>query len=482
MGKKELNTFQYGNYAVMAETELLPNGDKKITSRKIKGKLTNCYDNVRLKYCFQPDKVLTLEEFFNVIVGDRFKNKDYVMVVYRGYDQERHCNSMDELLYYAKWAEHFCPNTFYKWETRSAENLRCLQWMVFDFELRQSNGKAFSPLQVWEIFRREIGFTPRFIKESETKGSYHVGLQHTTVNGKTESVYLFNRIQAKIAKKIGTDEGANGGNHLYSIPKKDQKIFYFAGDPIDFNDLKNWWLQQLKEENKKTYTTSGKVTSLTEHMLWNHDAIKALQEHEFDGSRNQAAFTLALLHYALGKTKEETEDYLLNKWYPYVDQKGKPYRLSELRASIKSAYSGKYMGPSKERIEALTGIEFNLRIYRGQYQRSIRHNMTENQQAIIGYFRDRGGKVEMMKKELIEDICQTQESPLGKKFAFKSIERNLDKLKKERVIDWESKGSGGNAKAKITEFVLKDGIYSDTTAIIEEDHNVYVLGKVVDLN
>ncbi|MDN3429163.1 hypothetical protein [Planococcus notacanthi] len=481
--KKEIIKFQYGNKFIYQEVEELENGNKKVISRTIKGKITNKYDNVKPIYCLFPKEELNLREFFELIVGDRFEQKDFVIEVYNGYEQIKHCSSLEELMRYSKWADHFVPNTFYKWQSRSIENLRCIQWMLFDFELRKSNGQAFTPVEIWEIFRSEIGFMPTFIKESKTPGSYHVALKHTSINGKLESTYLFKRIQKKIADIIGTDDGAIGANHNYSIPKNGKRVFYFGDNTIDFNDLKNWWIGLLKESNKSSKTprrTGGKVTSITEHLIWNHAAVQALQNQEFEGSRNEAGFTLALLHYALGIDQKETAEYLLEKWFPLVSQEGQKYHLSALKASIRSAYSKKYRGPSKEKIEALTGIEFNIRVFRGQYKRQLRHNKNENQQAIINYLREHKGKVTMVQTDLIKDICKTQKSPLGKKFSIDSIKRNLRGLKKLGFIDWQTKGSGGNTKDKAVEFVLKDGIQSNDGYIIEEDHNVYVYGEKVN--
>lgn len=462
-------------------------GNGKFASRTVAGITTEKYDKIKLKYVLMAKELLTRKRYFEILVGDRFedKNKDYIMEIYNDFKQVRHCKNIQEVMKYSNWASHCIPNTFYKWNDRSLENIRCIQWMVFDFELRKSNGQAFIPAQVYEIFYQTVGFAPTIIKESKTKGSYHVFLKHTSINGSTESTHLFKRIQMKIAEIVGTDLGAIGANHAFSIPTKEQKIYYFGDNTIDFNDLKHWWYNLVAEENKKLKFNpkkKGKVTSFTEHMVWKHEAVLALMNHEYDGHRNEAGFTLALLFYAMSEDAEIANDFLKDKWYPGVSQAGKPYRWSELKASIKSAYSGKYHGPSKEKIEALTGIEFNLRIYKGQYVREQRHNQNENQQAIVNYFRERDYKVRTLKKDLIADICNTQESPLGKEFTARSIERNLDLLKKQGVIVWESKGKGGNTKDKTVEFELKDFIQkeTETKTIIEEDYNTYVFGEVVN--
>lgn len=464
------------------ETELIETSATGRFSKVIKD---TTYDNIKLFYTLFPKKELDLREFFEIIVGDRFeqKHKEYIMEVYRDYHQVRHCKSIDELMYYSTWAHHFVPNSFFKWNDRSLENLRCSQWMVFDFERKRSNGKAFIPAEVFEIFRQTVGFEPTIIKQTKSYGHYHVFLKHTTINGSTESSYLFKRIQKKIAQIIGCDMGALGPNHNFSIPKGEQKIFYFGDNTIDFNVLKKWWYNEVSKENaRKAYEMdTEKVPSITEHMVWRHPAILALQNHEYDGSRNEAGFTLALLYYALNKDQGDCENYLYNEWFPRVPIRGDVYHVSALKASIKSAYSGKYVGPSKEKIEALTDIAFDIRIRKSTYKKEKLHNKNENVQAIINYFRENGGQVEMTQKELIEDICRTQTSPMGKSFAESSIKRNLRKLQGTTVC-WESAGSGGNTKNKKTVFTLKDGVQTENKPIIEVDNNVYVFGKAIDFN
>ena len=216
-------------------------------------------------------------------------------------------------------------------------------------------------------------------------------------------------------------------------------------------------------------------------MVWNHEAIQNLMNGEFDGSRNEAGFTLALLFYAMGKTESECSQFLRNEWYPGFPQRGEPYHLSALSASIRSAYSGKYHGPSKEKVEALTDVPFNLKIYKGTYIREEKHNKKENRQAIINYFRQHGGTVEMVQTELIKDICKTQSSPIGKPYAESSIKRNLLQLRKEGVIHWETVRSGRNTSNKIL-FTFNEGIQAESQTVIEPDYNVYVLGQAVSLH
>jgi hypothetical protein len=68
-------------------------------------------------------------------------------------------------------------------------------------------------------------------------------------------------------------------------------------------------------------------------MAWKHKAVLALMNNEFDGSRNEAGYTLALLFYAMGKDIGECEEFFYGEWFPNVYKGGKPYRLTELKLS-----------------------------------------------------------------------------------------------------------------------------------------------------
>lgn len=458
--------------------------DKTLTgntyvSRILNGVLTNDYDNIKLRYKLCADALMNQEEFFQIIVDDRFEHKDRIIKVYRDFSHFKMCTSMSDIKKYMHWASHFVPNTFYKWNDRSKENLRCLRWMVFDFELRKSSGKKFTPIEVYEIFLQNIGIAPTFVVDSRTSGNYHVYIEHSSLNGSLASVHLWERVQKKIQQTIGTDEGANGANHNFAIPKN--KIYFFGRNTVDFNILKEWYLEKVAEERTglKFDSKGSKIASLTEKYVWSSEAVKKLLEADFDGSRNEAGFTIALLYFAMGRSKQEAESFLYGEWYPRVSKfSNKPYREAELKASIKSAYSCKYAGPSREYIEGLTGCDFPYKIYKSASKRSEKHNKNENIQAIINFFREHDGKWVGTQKDLIQSICDTQESPLGKKFAFKSIERNLHKLKGD-VIHWESKGSGGNKKGKTTEYILHDGVQSISKTTIEYNNDLIINGKVI---
>jgi hypothetical protein len=246
--------------------------------------------------------VYPLVEWWLAESFDKRKKDRYVMI-YSSMMQHKACSSKKSILYYKykDWADHFVPNGFWKYSDRTNENLRHIRWMVFDFELRRSNGKKFYPNEVYEIFTQN-GFEPSFVVQSKTPGNYHVYLAHTEITGHTASIYLHNRIQKYISSSICEDirgvGAAIGPAHSFRLPKHD-KIWFFDLNILDIDDLKERWIHQVEKEIEKT-KKHQKILSFKEEQVWRHEAIQKLLNAEFNGSRNHASFTIALLYIKSG--------------------------------------------------------------------------------------------------------------------------------------------------------------------------------------
>jgi len=457
---KEKRITTYGKYAVIRESIQKEDGTVVIKSKGYKGTITDRYDNIKTRFL---GKKIETDEFLRTIVLDGFEKKDRYMMVYRDYEEFRACTSERTLLYYKEWASHFVPNGFYKWNDRSNENLRHLRWLVFDFELLKSNGERFTPHEVFNIFY-ESGLQPTFISRSKTNGCYHVYVAHGEMTGHTRSIYLHNKIQKYYVSKIGCDEGAIGASQGFRIPK----YVYFYGLHIhDVDELKK---EVATEVNRKAQedTRQGQVLSFKEAQIWNDEAIKALMECEFVGSRNHAAFTIALLYYALGKPKEECAEFLW-EWYQTARTlRPQPFYPSEIRKTLKSAFSGKYRGPKREYIEAITGIDFPYNIY-GSRKRKVdprtgeyRKLKNENTQAIVEFLRGHGGQVTMFQKDIIAELK-------SKGFSERSLKRHFKQLKDKGIITYNvSKGE----HAKIPTYTLLDSEFKAFQTRIEFDRTI----------
>ena len=110
--------------------------------------------------------------------------------------------------------------------------------------------------------------------------------------------------------------------------------------------------------------------------------------------RNNTLFTLALICYAEGWEMDRAENFLDE----FNIRLRSPLNGQELRATLNSAYSGKYNGPSKEYVEALlalyvpNGDQFNVSFgntawykFKKDREDRVRSHYDEWEQDIIEY-------------------------------------------------------------------------------------------------
>lgn len=426
----------YSNGYTHVTEEIKPGHFK---SWQLKGRVTDKHDGIRCKR-FAP--VVETSKFIELITQDGLQKDDRFMMIYRDMKQMKACTTNTALQYFKDWASHFVANGFYKWNDRGNENLRHIRWMTFDFELLRSDGTPFSPNEVFQIFANG-GYEPAFIAPSRSGRLWHVYIAISEMTGHTESIFLYQRIQRYLAEKFDCDLDAVGPAHSFAIPPK---AWFYGLVVHDVDKMKEEWLGYLNKKNQEE-KERRKLVSFKTEQVWKHEAIQALMKCEFDGSRMHACFTLALLFFALGESKEAAEDFLYGTWYPDARKLGvKPFYPSEVKKGIKSAYSGKYRGPKREYIEALTNIEFTLNIYGSRVRKEdprtgeYRKTKSENVLAIIDFIRDHGGSVTMFQKDI---IAQLQ----AKGFASRSLERHFKALRDAGIINSEEARGGKNAKA-----------------------------------
>ncbi|ETT31322.1 hypothetical protein [Paenibacillus sp. FSL R5-808] len=439
-------------------TERLDNN--RLRTWRLRGRVTDKYDGLG---CKRFGEIIETGKFIELVTKDGLPKDDRFMMIYPDMKQMKACTTNKALQYYKDFAAHFIPNGFYRWNDRGNENLRHVRWMTFDFELLKSNGKSFAPMEVFEIFSRG-GYEPAFIAPSRSGSLWHVYIAISEMTGHTESIYLYQRIQRYLAEKFDCDLDAVGPAHSFAIPPK---AWFFGLVVHNVDDMKNEWLAHLRKKNQEE-KDRRKMISFKEEQVWKHEAIQALMNCDFNGSRMHACFTLALLFYALGKSKEEAYAFLDGEWYPEARKKGvKPFYPSEVRKGIKSAYSGKYRGPKREYIEALTGIEFNLNIYGSRVRKvdprtgDYRKTKNENVAAIIDFIRENGGAVEMFQKDIIAQLQK-------KGFAERSLKRHFKALQVDGIIIANEARGGKNAKAP-TYRLLETEIEEHQTTIEFDD-------------
>lgn len=320
----------------------------------------------------------------------------------------------------------FTPNLFYNHYERTKENLRWLNALMLDYD---GDDPLFSIREFAQSIEEKTGFAPHFVWGTQTPGHYQAAIIINPMTGTTKSIYLYEKIAKALAEDTNSDIQATQANHLFRLPKN--RFLLTSEHPAyDIDDFKKWFNRTHAAKEEQRRRENGNLFSFRDRQILKHPAIQSLINCTFDGSRNHACFTLALLFYALGYDEDYTKNFLSTEWIEKANKlKREVFHVSEIRSCIKSAYSGKYAGPAKEYIEGLTSIEFPFSVTKARYERTKYNNKNETRTAIIELIRRVDGKVSITQEEIAKAT--------GK--AIRSVQRELAAMRNEGVIEYETK-------------------------------------------
>lgn len=345
------------------------------------------------------------------------------------------CDSIEKVIENAAYYAYFTVNQVNSPRQRVKENLSSLNAFVLDFDLQKDGTERdYTADELAYIIFNELDLYPHFIWETKTKGNYQVAFLIDQLPGLPKQIMLFESILKRLSIVLGSDYSATVANKLFRAPKKAIYAYESATNVYDIDDFKelfeceeiNEQLEQLQEQRKK-----GEIINFTEQQLLNSPAIKALEECEIDGFRNHACFTLALFYYSIGREKADVEDFFMNTWYNRANDSNKfstRFTKSEIRSCLKSAFSGRYAGASKEWIESLTGHSFNFSVYRSTYiSKNAYMKKTELRTRLIDWIRDNPGTI--IRQDALADVLSV---------SVRSLKVNLAELIDEGVIQAET--------------------------------------------
>lgn len=369
--------------------------------------------------------------FYEWIYRDLFQDKySKVFLTLNDKEKRRVARSIKGFHRHEHYCSYFTPNIFWHHQDSSKEKMLWLDAIILDID-DGKNGRGIRFSDGGEVsyhVQEMTGFIPRFVWQSKTRGNFHALILIEPMLGTPKSIYLYEKMAKAVAMRVGADTAATSCNNLIGIPK--QKLWEVPGGEIyDIDDFKEWYKKNSEERTERL-----KTTSIHEYKVWNHPTIQKLLTGDIVGWRNRGSFTIGLLYYAMGKDHEEAYDFVLNNWMPLVNGPDwhEPFGISEVKSTIKSAFSGKYRGPSKEYIELLTGEEFPFNIVQSTYKKKAiadggYHSGDEVRKALVAFIRQNNG-IQMKQPALAKVI----EKPL------RSVERTLKKLKSEGVITMET--------------------------------------------
>lgn len=430
-------------------------------------------------YLFDPDPwfgtlIKSEKEFFQDIYRTYLQGNQKTFLVGKDKEKAFACRTIEKVLEKQKKFTYFTPSIFWHHKLKTKEHILWITQITLDFDLsKDGTGRKFCPKELAQLVHYELGIYPSYIWETVTPGNYQMSFLLVPMTGSPKSIYLYECIARRMAVLFGADLGAINANNLYRKPRKE--IWKFSNDIFDIEDFKILFEDEENEAKIKKIREENKIVSFTEGMIWRHESIQKLLNAEFIEWRNHAAFTIALLFYALGKDSEDASDFFYtplpgetDSWWDKVNDGrhgSKYFAKREIKHSIKSAFSGKYHGPSKAWIYLLTGIEFPFNLYKSTYIKKengyISGDVTRRK--IIDWVRDHDGST--IKQPELAHLLGLKE---------RSLKRKIKELKAEGIID----------------FITKTGRYSSGTTFrytyqahkkftVVEDHS-FDINDVVD--
>ncbi|PFR88881.1 primase C-terminal domain-containing protein [Priestia megaterium] len=339
--------------------------------------------------------------------------------------------------------EFFTPNTFYRKDKRQKSTLRWLNAMVIDIDVKNGENEGMGLMEVLDRVTEAGLPTPSLVVRTPS-GGFHVYWFFSKPKRSSRKLNKhYTRIQTRISELIGGDAGALGVERFFRLPKESNTIFTSVERP-SFDVFYDWFDIQIQEENQEQ--KEYKQGFCTMKNLLTHPAIRKLMEGVGKGKRDRACFTLALAYKVSGYSQTETES-ILQKW----NQKNTPVMSwGKVHRKVRSAFEGRYHGPSSEHIRELSDMEFSYVKWESAKKREERtySHLTEWEKDVLTYIKRRKGSVSGSQRALASSIKSSVDKT--KSIPFTTLKKVLTSLEEQGKIRKEVQGSGRGSVTILT--------------------------------
>ena len=194
-------------------------------------------------------------------------------------------------------------------------------------------------------------------------------------------------------------------------------VVWYSEARYTVKELINWSMRQDDEESRTLFVVPHKMTSRSVmESEWFAALLHATDIKGQKGQigRNNTLFTLALVCYQEGMDKGRAYD-LLDEFNSNLRY---PLSVFDMRATLNSAYCGKYNGASRSYVESLLetyvvgGSDFTVSLgstywYKHKKERKdrVRSHYDEWEQDIIDYLTDKQGALEPFVWHTQKELC-----------------------------------------------------------------------------
>ena len=427
----------------------------KILIPNIKERQMNFFSFDDMPYYQTISDRMFYEDIYRTYMQDE-KKKAFLV----GKDKEKSFSvrTLERYLSVQKRFSYFTPALYWHHKLRTKQHMLWVMQLTLEFDLtRDGTNRNYTPFQLFNVIRAELGFDVNYIWHTKTEGHYAASFLLNPLGCSEKSIYLYESIAKRMAILVGADVSAVNANNLYSKPRGN--VYKFSDEVYDIDDFKEF-LDDDEVNSLLKQEYENKIVSLTEARIWKQEAIQSLMTAEFEQWRNHAAFTISLLYYALGYDPDDAESFFYEpqedgmSWWEKVNSNHLRFAgyfpKREIATTVKSAFSGKYHGPSREWIYLITGIEFPVNLYKSTYikgsgkTRRVNIEATETQRRIMDFIREHNG-ITIKQPELAQLLGVPQ----------RSLEKELAALREKAVIDWVAQ-KGRYAKGSTFSYVWED--------------------------
>lgn len=264
---------------------------------------------------------------------------------------DKSCRTYQTLTLLSEHYTYYTPNTFYRFDRRTEADLRFLNAIVLDVDVKNGQNDGLILPDLLDRISESGLPIPSLIVRTPTMG-YHVHyFFEKPKKAYTSTIKFYKAIQEAMANAIGADTQAVGAARFVRVPTE-QNIVYRTQQRTSLTALDAW-----REMNGliQRRTTAYKGFSVPSKGLIQHKAIQTLLEGVEKGCRDNAAYTLALAFKADGFGKEDAEDQL-QEWNNRLES---PLAQRVITQKVNSAFKyGSPAAPSAKWIYELSGVPF----------------------------------------------------------------------------------------------------------------------------
>ncbi|MVP02107.1 primase C-terminal domain-containing protein [Paenibacillus lutrae] len=345
------------------------------------------------------------------------------------FDAQSVIRSVEQLKYHADCmsTNWYTPSIFRLAKCgRTKRNLQYIHTFMLEFDF-----VIPSALDLLELIEEAGLPLPHFLVRSKTFGHWHVYWQIQKIAAYTNVVAHVDRISTAMAKATGADIQGVGAERWFGIPRSD---IYQVTNPCNlytYDDFKSWYELYIEDNPITEQTIYTKKINVLQMDIFGHPAIRKLQRGTIKGQRDNVCFTLALLYYALHWPEQDTLEALYS-WSERNEKGGEPFTKKDVRKCVKSAFSGKYRGPSREHVERYSGLEFRLNIIR-EYEGEVKYQKSADIEAkIINLIKESKNKLQLSQVDIAKRING----------ALRTVKAAIKKLILEQRIQVTQAGHG----------------------------------------